>query len=201
MHTLLSMALRKLVLAGLAASLLLAACDGGGGDGGDGTPTPTSTTPPATPSLGTCPDVTDLRGEDPDSDGPFTLNVITSFAQRFDDDTLLGDYYRVVFADFQVEPGDETIETREGERAIEIEIYARDQTLPTPGTFDFEGEQNIFFQPTVLEGGVAHFVSTLGDGGTLTLTVANDQEVCGGIDVTDGTTTVRGAFRASLLSA
>ena len=191
------MALRRLALACLATALIAAGCGGDGApNAGGATPSPTASS--TTPPVGECPEVTDLHGISPDS-GEFTQNVIVSFAQRIEDDTLYGDYYRIVFADFQVEP-DETITTEAGERAIEIEIYARDHTMPVPGTYDFEGQQNIFFQPKLLEGGVAHFVSTLGEGGTLTLSVANDQEVCGGLDVSDGSTTIEGSFRASLVT-
>ncbi|MEX2458746.1 MAG: hypothetical protein WD770_07140 [Actinomycetota bacterium] len=187
------MTLRRLVLACLATSLIVAGCGDGGGDGGDG-----GGGAATTPGVGECPDATDLRGDTGDAD-PFTLNVVSSFAERTEDDTLYGDYYRVVFADFQLEPG-ETINTESGERAIEIEVYGRDQTLPPPGTYDFEGQQNTFFQPTFYEGGTAQPLTTLGPGGTLTLAVANDQEVCGGIDVSDGSVTIQGAFRASLVT-
>jgi hypothetical protein len=170
----------------LAVVVLVGSCSGDGDTPG-----------PAPLASGSCPDAANLRasaGDIPE----FTLDVASSFALRNDDDTLYGAYYDVVFADFELEPTT-FFDTESGGRAIEIEIYNRDKTLPGTGTFDFEGDQNTFFQPSLSAEGKAYLATTLGRGGTLTVSEANDEELCGSIDVSDGSVTIQGVFRAPVV--
>jgi hypothetical protein len=167
-------------------ALLGAACGDGGGGGSDVSP----------PAQGACPDATSLQVTTNDT-GEFTLNVVSDWALLTQDDSLYGTYYNATFADFKVEPST-SITTEGDQRAVVIEVYSRDMTKPPTGTFDFEGQQNTFFQPSFQTGATSQPVTTLGDGGTLTLTVADEERLCGSIDVTDGSVTIRGGFAADV---
>lgn len=171
----------------LAAALVLAAC------GGDDPPAGGGGDAPTTPAEGSCPEGVDLTATASDGEEVTLTDPVTAFALLNEDDTLYGDHFEVVLADFEIEPG-ATITTESGGKAVEIGVYNRDQTLPAEGTFDFEGDQNTYFQPTFYAGGTARPVTTIGEGGTLTLSTVSDEQVCGGIDVTDGAVTIRGSF-------
>ena len=53
--------------------------------------------------------------------------------------------------------------------------------MPVPGTYDFEGSRTLL--PALFTPAAGQPVTTLGNGGTLTITVASDEELCGAIDV------------------
>ncbi len=152
------------------------------------------------PAQGSCPATTSFTAVG-SSMPEFSLEPSTSFVFVVEDDSLYGDHYQLFFADYDLEPGDTSFyEVPEGNHVIEIDWFRMDKELPTPGTYPYVTGENTIFSPGARTADSSYLPTTIGgEGSEMTISVADEERVCGAIDVHDSSGSIRGTFEAPIV--